>query len=91
MIENELERLLQAAKKDENLKKALIESKSSQEPVENFCKIAVENGFDITAGELLACGQDMCDSMLRSVNGGGVYGLDGWDDAYEHFFTSLAT
>lgn len=27
----------------------------------------------------------MNDSKLRSVNGGGVNGIDGWDDTYEQF------
>ena len=27
--------------------------------------------------------------VLRSVNGGGVEGPDGWDDAYEMFFSAL--
>ena len=40
-------------------------------------------------GELFACGQDMNDSKLRSVNGGGVNGIDGWDDTYEQFFITL--
>ena len=28
-------------------------------------------------------------AMLRSVNGGGVEGPEGWDDAYEMFFSAL--
>lgn len=89
MVEQELEKLLQAAKKDKSLKKILLDSRNAEDPVAEFCKIANENGFKITIGELFACGQDMNDSKLRSVNGGGVNGLDGWDDAYEQFFLSL--
>ena len=29
------------------------------------------------------------DAKLRSVNGGGVNAIDGWDDAYEQFFSTL--
>lgn len=37
----------------------------------------------------LAYGQEMNDSKMRSVNGGGVCSIDGWDDAYDMFFASL--
>ena len=89
MIQQELDRLMQAAKLDKNLKKQLIETKDSDDAMGNFCKIARNYGYNITVGELLACGQDMNDSKLRSVNGGGVNGIDGWDDAYENFIITL--
>ena len=37
MVEFELERLLKDAKNDENLKSELIKTKSSENPVEDFC------------------------------------------------------
>ncbi len=54
-----------------------------------FCNVAGILGYNITIGGLFALGQDMNDSKLRSVNGGGVDGIEGWDDAYENFFCSL--
>lgn len=89
MIEQELNRLLQSAKLDENLKAELLRTKTTENPVEDFCKLAQSRGFDITIGELMAVGQDANDAKLRSVNGGGVDGIDGWDDAYEQFFLTL--
>ena len=89
MIEQELERLLYSAKRDENLKNELIKTKSTENPVEDFCKLAQSKGFEITIGELMAVGQNSNDAKLRSVNGGGVDGIDGWDDAYEQFFLTL--
>ena len=89
MIEFELERLLKDAKNDENLKSELIKTKSSENPVEDFCTFCQGKGYDVTIGELLAAGQDLIDAKLRSVNGGGVNGIDGWDDAYEQFFLTL--
>ena len=59
-VEQELDRLLRAAKAEPELKK-----------------------------ELFAVGQDASDAKLRSVNGGGVNPIDGWDDAYEQFFLTL--
>ena len=89
MILKELDRLMQEAKLDKNLKQQLIATQNTDDPMQQFCKIALQRGFNITIGDLLACGQDMNDSKLRSVNGGGVNGIDGWDDAYENFITTL--
>ena len=89
MIEFELERLLKDAKKDNNLKSELISTKNSENPVEDFCNLCQSKGYKITIGELMAIGQDSNDAKLRSVNGGGVNGIDGWDDAYENFITTL--
>lgn len=84
-----LMRLLEDARKDVKLKKMLIDTKSSDEPVRDFCLLCQSLGYNISIGELMSLGQDMNDSKLRSVNGGGVDGIDGWDDAYEMFFCSL--
>ena len=89
MIETELDRLLKAAKADKELKSELLKTKQSDNPVEDFCKLCKSRGYDVTMGELFAVGQNSTDAMLRSVNGGGVYGLDGWDDVYEQFFQTL--
>lgn len=89
MIELELNRLLQNAKQDEKLKAELLLTKASENPVEDFCKLCQSKGYNITIGELFAVGQNANDAKLRSVNGGGVNGIDGWDDAYEQFFLTL--
>lgn len=54
-----------------------------------FCSLCQATGYDIKIGELMAIGQDSNDAKLRSVNGGGVNPIDGWDDAYEQFFMTL--
>lgn len=89
MTEQELERLLKDAKKDQNLKQRLLKTRESSDPVEDFCSLCQELGYDIKIGELMAIGQDSNDAKLRSVNGGGVNPIDGWDDAYEQFFMTL--
>lgn len=89
MIQHELDRLLKDAKNDNNLKAKLIVTKSAEDPVAEFCSLCQSLGYDVSIGELFACGQDMNDSKLRSVNGGGVNGIDGWDDTYEQFFLTL--
>ncbi|MCD8026147.1 MAG: hypothetical protein LUF33_04245 [Clostridiales bacterium] len=89
MIEQELDRLLKDAKQNPRLKSDLIKTKNSDDPVAAFCSCCMDNGYDIKIGELIAAGQDANDAKLRSVNGGGVNGIDGWDDAYEQFFLTL--
>ena len=89
MIELELDRLLKDAKADINLKNELIKTKNTENPVEDFCLLCQSKGYNITIGELIAVGQDSNDAKLRSVNGGGVEGIDGWDDAYDQFILTL--
>ena len=89
MIEQELERLLCDAKADAGLKAALLATRETENPVEDFCALARDKGYEINAGELFALGLTENDAKLRSVNGGGVNPIEGWDDAYEQFFTSL--
>ena len=89
MIQQELDRLLAAAKADGALKERLLQTRRAEDPVEAFCTLARREGYDITAGELFALGLTENDAKLRSVNGGGVNAIDGWDDAYEQFFTTL--
>ena len=89
MIELELNRLLQDAKADEALREALLQTRGTDNPVDDFCALAQARGYDIQTGELFALGLTENDAKLRSVNDGGVGAIDGWDDAYEQFFTSL--
>lgn len=88
-VEQELDRLLNDAKANQELKLKLIATKQSDNPVEDFCNLCQKNEYNITIGELFAVGQDANDAKLRSVNGGGVNAIDGWDDAYEQFFLTL--
>lgn len=88
-IARELEKLLAAAKADGGLKAELLQTRQGDDPVEAFCALARQKGCEITAGELFALGLTENDAKLRSVNGGGVNPIEGWDDAYEQFFTAL--
>lgn len=87
--QSELNRLLYDARHNIVLKEKLLETRKAKDPMDKFCNISQSLGYNITIGGLFALGQDMNDSKLRSVNGGGVDGIDGWDDAYETFFNSL--
>lgn len=82
-------RIQEDARKNENLRQKLISTENSADPMFEFCKIATENGYPLTVGELFSMGEDCRDSMLRSVNGGGVDAPDGWGDMYENIIVSL--
>lgn len=89
MIEQEMNRLLERAKADENLRQKLLETQRESDPVQAFCDISAELGYDITVGGLFAYGMTMNDSKLRATNGGGSFEIDGWDDLYENFLDAL--
>ncbi len=84
-----LNRLLMAALHDESIKAALLATKSAADPSAAFCECATSLGYPVTVGELFTMGEEFNAAMLRSVNGGGVEGPDGWDDAYGMFFAAL--
>jgi hypothetical protein len=85
----ELELLYSDAKKDPLLKKRLIKTRSADDPMDAFCKIACDVGHPITVGELFAIGQEYSDNQCKSTNGGNPNPYDSFEDAYETFLTSL--
>ena len=81
--------LLVAALHDESIKAALLATRNAADPSAAFCECATSLGYPVTVGELFTMGEEFNAAMLRSVNGGGVEGPEGWDDAYEMFLTIL--
>lgn len=82
--------LLQAyLKTDPEMKAKFIASRSEDEPVVAFCRLAAQCGFELTPGELFAIGEEYTSNLLKSVNGGATYPFEGWDDWYEDFFAAL--
>lgn len=88
-IYSELIRLSEKAKEDKNLRVALLNASKDNDPMKSFCDVCVKNGFEIYLGELFAYGEDMNDSKLRSVNGGGVNAIEGWNDAFSQIIREL--
>jgi hypothetical protein len=89
MFQHKLEKLLNDAKNNADLRKQLIKTKNSSEPMKEFCNICQSFGHEIYLGELFAYGQDMNDSKLRATNGGGSFAIEGWDDALENIYDEL--
>ena len=77
-----LDELQKKAKKDPELRSALINTKQSTHPLEEFCSICRSVGYSIYPMDLIDAGESMYAAMKRSTNGGGENSpmLDGQDD-----------
>lgn len=86
-----LDKLQKKAMHDEQLKQELLATKNTKNPLENFCRIAREEGFDIYEMDVIQAGEEFYASMRRSTNGGGENSpmLEGEDDFYELFLAGL--
>lgn len=88
-IELEMMRLQNHAKRDEAVRDALLKTRDTDDPYKAFCDTAQKLGYDITLFELADMGQSFCDTMMRSVNGGGRGNFEIWTDFYGMFFDAI--
>ena len=86
-----LERLKEAAVREPELKKALLETRNAEKPLHQLCMIARERGFELWEMDVIEAGESFYAAMKRSTNGGGENSpvLKGEDDLYELFLASL--
>jgi hypothetical protein len=84
-----LDKLLKLALENKELKTALLATQGADDPLDEFCRIACENGCSITVGEIFTLNQTLCDNLLKSTNGGATYPIEDWADAYEMFISAL--
>ena len=87
--EESLARLSAIARRDEALRKRLLDTRAEPDPMRAFCALATAVVCPLTVGELFALGQEYTDNLLKSTNGGATYPIDDWDDAYSQFFAGL--
>lgn len=88
-INDALDKLLNMALNDNELKTKLLATEKSKEPVEQFCNISAKYDCPIEIGELLALNETLWHNLLKSTNGGATFPIDEWADAYEQFISSL--
>ena len=76
---------------DEEIRLRLLSVKRTKNPLETFCKIAQEMGYELYPMEVICAGEEFHASMKRSTNGGGENSpkIDGEDDYFELFLASL--
>lgn len=79
------------ALKNESLRAKFLSTESAQEPLDEFCKICREQGFEVYPMDVIIAGEEAYAAMKRSTNGGGENApmLDGEDDFYELFLAAL--
>jgi len=88
-ILRKLDQLNTESRKNSALRERLLATREAEDPMDSFCKIASEAGFDITVGELFAVGLEYSDNQCKSQNGGNQYPYKGFQDTYETFLASL--
>ena len=84
-----LEALKEKAKNDEKLKKALLETRNSEDPMASFCQIARDNGVELYLGELFSVGLEYMDNAMKSTNRGNPTFYDDFGDMYENFLLGI--
>lgn len=57
-ITEKLDLLLERAKVDSELKRRLLDTRKSDNPLDDFCKIAIENGFAMSVMDMINQGED---------------------------------
>ena len=79
------------ALKDETLRKKILATENTAEPLDEFCKICQEAGYEVYPMDVIIAGEEAYAAMRRSTNGGGENApmLDGEDDFYELFLAAL--
>lgn len=66
-----LEVLQKKAAEDIQLRKRLWDTRKSQNPLSDFCRICREQGEELYEMDLLQAGEELYAAMKRSTNGGG--------------------
>ena len=86
-----LEEIQHKALKDESLKTKILETENTKEPLDEFCKICQQEGYEIYPMDVIIAGEESYAAMKRSTNGGGENApmLDGEDDFYELILAAL--
>lgn len=86
-----LDELKSKARRDENLRAELLETRKAPQPLSAFCQKCRELGYEIYDMDLITAGEEFYATMRRSTNGGGENSpmLEGEDDFYELFFAGL--
>ena len=88
---DELERLQEDALKNDDLRIKLLETRTGDNPLSCFCRLARSLGYDINEMDLVYAGEEAYAGMRRATNGGGENSpmLENEDDYYSLFFSAI--
>ena len=86
-----LEEIQHKALKDETLKAKILATEKTADPLDEFCKVCQQEGYEIYPMDVIIAGEEPYAAMKRSTNGGGENApmLDGEDDFYELILAAL--
>ena len=90
-IADKLEILLSKAKADAELKQRLLDTGKADDQLAEFCRIAQENGVDVSVMDIVNQGEEVYAEIKRSTNGGGENSpdLEFQNDEYSIFMMRL--
>lgn len=90
-IADKLEILLSKAKADAELKQRLLDTRKADDQLSEFCRIAQENGIDVSVMDIVNQGEEFYAEIKRSTNGGGENSpdLEFQNDEYSIFIMRL--
>ncbi len=90
-IADKLEILLDKAKADAELKQRLLDTRKADDQLSEFCRIAQENGVDVSVMDIVNQGEEFYAEIKRSTNGGGENSpdLEFQNDEYSIFMMRL--
>ena len=86
-----LEEIQHKALKNETLKTKILLTEKTADPLDEFCKVCQQEGYEIYPMDVIIAGEESYAAMKRSTNGGGENApmLDGEDDFYELILAAL--
>lgn len=86
-----LQELQNKALKNADLKTKILATENTKEPLDEFCKVCQQEGYEIYPMDVIIAGEESYAAMKRSTNGGGENApmLDGEDDFYELILAAL--
>ena len=86
-----IEKLMRLSSSDPELRRKLLFTRNSSNPVSAFCAAARQAGVELYEMDLIAFGEYEHAAMKRSTNGGGenTPALEWQDDYYEILLTEL--
>ncbi len=86
-----LEELRKRVRTDGELRGAFLATRQEPDPMDAFCRVCREKGYELYPMDLVHAGEEFYATMRRSTNGGGENSpmLEGEDDFYELFFAGM--
>ena len=86
-----LDEVQRKALENRELRETLLATRKEKNPLEAFCRICRQQGYELYPMEVVQAGEEFYATMRRSTNGGGENSplLEGEDDFYELLLATL--